>query len=99
MKVSKLKIKTKNRSYNVIVGSNIIKNLSKIFNDNSINFKKCLLVIDNKVPNKFIKKIKYNLKRKKKITYIFNSNEINKNQKIIDKILNILLKNNFHRSD
>ena len=67
MKVSKLKIKTKNRSYNVIVGSNIIKNLSKIFNDNSINFKKCLLVIDNKVPNKFIKKIKYNLKRKKKL--------------------------------
>jgi len=52
MKVSKLKIKTKNQSYNVIVGSNIIKNLSKIFNDNSINFKKCLLVIDNKVPNK-----------------------------------------------
>ena len=38
MKVSKLKIKTKNKSYNVIVGSNIIKNLSKIFNDNSINF-------------------------------------------------------------
>ena len=99
MKVSKLKIKTKNRSYNVIVGSNVIKNLSKIFNDNSINFKKCLLVIDNKVPNKFIKKIKYNLKRKKKITYIFNSSEINKNQKIIDKLLNILLKNNFHRSD
>ena len=99
MKVSKLKIKTKNRSYNVIIGSNIIKNLSKIFNDNSINFKKCLLVIDNKVPNKFIKKIKYNLKRKKKITYIFNSSEINKNQKIIDKLLNILLKNNFHRSD
>ena len=38
MKASKLIIKTKNQSYNVIVGSNIIKNLSKILNDNSISF-------------------------------------------------------------
>ena len=66
MKTSKLKVKTKNRYYRVIIGSNIIENISKILNDNSINFEKCLLVIDNKVPNKFIKKIKYNLKRKKK---------------------------------
>ena len=57
MNTSKLRIKTKNQSYNVIVGNNLIKNLLKILNDNLINFNKCLLVIDNKVPNKFIIKI------------------------------------------
>ena len=42
MNISKLKIKTKNQSYNVIVGNNLIKNLLKILNDNLINFNKCL---------------------------------------------------------
>ena len=67
MNASKLKIKTKNQTYNVIVGNNLIKNLLKILNDNLINFNKCLLVIDNKVPKKFIKKINYLLKKKKNL--------------------------------
>ena len=70
MSASKLKIKTKNQSYNVIVGSNLIKNLLKILNDNLINFNKCLLVIDNKVPKKFIIKIN-SLFKKKKNLFIF----------------------------
>ena len=57
MNTSKLRIKTKNQSYNVIIGNNLIKNLLKIFNDNLINFNKCLLVIDSKVPKKLIKKL------------------------------------------
>ena len=99
MKPSKLKIKTKNQSYNLVIGSNIIKKILKILKDNSINFKKCLLVVDNKVPKKFLKKITFNLKKKKKFIYFFNSSEINKNQKNINKLLNILLKKNFHRND
>ena len=47
----KLKIKTKNQSYNVFVGKNLLKILNKSF----INFNKCLLVIDNKVPKKIKK--------------------------------------------
>ena len=58
---SKIKIKTKNQSYNVIVGNNLTNNLK----DNLIKFNKCLLVIDNKVPNEFIKKINFALKKKK----------------------------------
>ena len=65
----KLKIKTKNQSYNVFVGNNLIKNLLKILNKNFINFNKCLLVIDNKVPKKFIKQI--NLLLKKRKIYLF----------------------------
>ena len=64
MNTSKLRIKTKNQSYNVIIGNNLIKNLLKIFNDNLINFNKCLLVIDSKVPKKLIIKINSFLKKK-----------------------------------
>ena len=95
----KLKIKTKNQSYNVFVGNNLIKNLLKILNKNFINFNKCLLVIDNKVPKKFIKQINLLLKKKEKFTYFFSSSEVNKSQKTINKLLNILLSNNFHRND
>ena len=63
----KLKIKTKNQSYNVFVGKNLLKILNKSF----INFNKCLLVIDNKVPKKFIKKINFLLKKKRKIYLYF----------------------------
>ena len=72
MKPSKLKIKIKNQSYNVIIGQNLIKNFSEILSANSIDFKKCLLVVDNKVPKKFLS---------------------------INKLLDILLKNTFHRTD
>ena len=58
---SKIKIRTKNQSYNVIVGNNLTKNLK----DNLIKFDKCLLVIDDRVPKKLL--IKINLLLKKKI--------------------------------
>ena len=61
---SKIRIRTKNQSYNVIVGNNLIKDLLKILKNNSISFNKCLLVIDNKVPKKFINKINFLLKKK-----------------------------------
>ena len=63
----KLKIKTKNQSYNVFVGKNLLKILNKSF----INFNKCLLVVDNKVPKKFIKQINFLLKKKRKIYLSF----------------------------
>jgi len=88
---SRIKIRTKNQSYNVIIGNNL--------KDNLIKFNKCLLVIDNRVPKKLLEKINFLLKKKKKFKYFFNSSEINKNQKTINKLLDILLKNNFHRND
>ena len=42
MSSSKLRIKTKNQSYNVIVGNNLIKNLLKILNDNLMNYNETL---------------------------------------------------------
>ena len=99
MKPIKLKIRTKSETYPIIIGSNIIKDLSKYLNEYSINFNQCLLIIDKKVPNRMISKITESLKRKKKIKFLFDSKEKNKNQISINKILKILLNKNFSRQD
>ena len=99
MKPIKLNIKTKTQKYPIIIGSNLTSKVSKLARTNSVNFKKCLLIIDNKVPKKFILKIKKSLKQKKIYICLFNANENNKNFFIINKILEILLNKNFSRED
>ena len=99
MKPIKLKIKTKSENYPIIIGSNIIKNLSLYLNKNSINFNQCLLIIDKKVPSIMVSKITTSLKKKKISKFLFNSNEKNKNLNTINKILKILLHKNFSRLD
>ena len=66
MKKIKINVKTKTGNYPIIIGSNLIHNLTKIFNNNSIKFNKCLLIIDNKISKNFINKILISLKNKKK---------------------------------
>ena len=61
----KLKVKTVTQKYPILIGSNLISKLSKIFNDNSIQFKQCLLVIDKNIPKKAIYTLKRSLKKKK----------------------------------
>ena len=98
MKIAKLNVNTNNNNYPIVIGKNILKNFRKILKENSIIFDKCLIVIDKKAPKKIIKNIFLSLYQKK-IIYLFNPSEINKNQKNVNKILEILLKNNFHRND
>ena len=99
MKPIKLIIKTKSETYPIIIGSGLIKNLSKYFNQNLISFDKCLLVIDKKVPNRMISKITKSFKKQKISKIFFNANEKNKSQKNVNKILQILLNKNFSRKD
>ena len=99
MKNIKLKIKTKTQQYSIIIGSNLISKISKIFKDNSITFKKCLLIIDNNIPKKIVAKIKKSLKKEKLYVHFFEANEINKNLNNVNSILNILLDKNFSRDD
>ena len=99
MKPIKLNIKTKSETYPIIIGSKIIKNLSLYLRKNSIHFDKCLLVIDKKVPNKKITQLIKSLKKEKIYKFLFNANEKNKNQKNVNKILQILLTKNFSRKD
>ena len=98
MKTIKLNIKTKTQRYPIIIGSNLLVNISKIFKNNSIKFKKCLIVVDKNISNKIIFNIKKSLK---KDTYIhfFRASEVNKNMNSVNQILNFLLKKNFSRED
>jgi 3-dehydroquinate synthase/shikimate kinase/3-dehydroquinate synthase len=99
MKPIKLKIETKSQKYPIIIGSNLISRLENITKNNSVNFKKCLLIIDKNISKKIISRIKKSLSKKKLYIYIFNANEKNKNQNSVNKILDILLKENFSRED
>ena len=95
----KFKVKTKTQDYSIIIGSNLMSNISKIIKDNFINFKNCLIVVDKNIPKKITLKIKKSLKNKNPHFYYFKANEINKNTYSVNKILNILLKKNFSRND
>ena len=99
MRQFKLNINTKNLKYPIIIGRKLYNNLPKLLDKNSISFNKCLIVIDNKIKKKIISRILNKFKKKNRIVYLFKANEKNKNQKSVDKILNILLKNNFQRND
>ena len=46
MKKFKLIVNTNAEKYPILIGTNLISNLSKILKNNSIRFKQCLLVVD-----------------------------------------------------
>jgi len=96
---AKLIIRTKSKMYPIIFGSNILSKIKSILKSNKIFFEKSLIIVDENVPKKKVNLIKKNLSCKIKITHSFISTEKNKNQKNVDKILNLLLKNNFNRND
>jgi len=99
MRQFKLNINTKSQKYPIIIGRELYNNLPKLFAKNFVSFNKCLIVIDNKIKKKIVLRILNKFKKKNRIVYLFNANEKNKNQKNVDKILSVLLKNNFQRND
>ena len=99
MKIQKLQISTKTNKYSIFIGSKLIARINKILSSQKLSFSKILIVIDKNVPTKFKLKLINNLNCSLKKIYIFNANEKNKNQKNVDKILAVLLKNNFQRND
>jgi len=52
MKKVRLNVKTKSKTYPIIIGKNIIAQTSNILKSNKINFEKSLIVADTKVPKK-----------------------------------------------
>ena len=94
----KLNVKTKSKTYPIIIGKNVITQISSILKSNNINFKKTLIIVDSKIPKKKLNILKKKIFAKKFI-FFFNASEKNKNLKSVNKILNKLLKNNFSRND
>ena len=99
MKLKKLLIKTKTQKYPILIGKDLLLNLSKIISQNKISFKKCLLVIDKNIPKSKITTIKKSLKDNALFIYMITATEVNKNQNTVNNILQILLKENFSRQD
>ena len=99
MKPIKLIIKTKTQKYPIIIGSNLVSNISKIIKNNSLYFKQCLLVVDKNISVKIVSQIKRSLNKKKLYVHFFKANEINKNIESVNKIVDILLNKNFSRED
>ena len=95
MKAIKIQISTRDHKYPIIIGSGLINKLSKLLDNNSIKFNKCLLIVDSKISKTIIKRIVKSLPKKQTITHIFKANELNKNQSSVNKILTILLKKKF----
>ena len=62
---AKLKIRTNSGSYSIIIGTNFLDKLSKIFRKNGFNFNKCFLLIDKKIGKKRIKQISKSISKKK----------------------------------
>ena len=99
MRTHKIQVKTQTKKYSIFIGSNILKNIVKILDNQNIKFSKCLVIIDKNIPLKFKFILKRKLKNKKIIFFKFNASEKNKDSKSVDKIHNILFKENFNRDD
>ena len=59
MKTKKLLVNTNQQNYPIFIGSGLISNLKKIIKKESINYMKCLIVVDKNIS---IKKNQYNKK-------------------------------------
>ena len=99
MKKINLNVNTKSKSYKIIIGKNIISQISNIFKLNKIKIEKVLIVADTKLPKKKLILLKKKINSKKLIIHNFSANEKNKNLKSINLILEKLFKNNFNRND
>ena len=98
MKTKKIVINTAEGKYPILIGKNIGSKTGNLLKKNKIFSSKVLLVIDKKVPNRMVNKIKKSI-NEKKILFYLKSSEKNKSQDNVNKILNVLLKNNFNRND
>ena len=87
MKKIRLNVKTKSKTYPIIVGKNIIAQTSNILKSNNINFEKSLIVVDTKIPKEKLNILKKKITSRRKIIHFFNASEKNKNLKNVNLIL------------
>jgi len=99
MKTTKLKVKNLNSNYSIIIGKNILGEVSKQITTLCPNAKKVALIVDKNVPNKFKTKIKKYLKKYKIYTFEYSVNEKFKSFVNVNKLVERCLANNFNRND
>ena len=95
MKINRLKAK----NYSIIIGKNSITSLASEVKKHCPKCKKIAVIIDKKIPKKFVVKIKKKLNTYKVFIFFVSSSEKMKNLNKTNFFINNLLKFNFNRSD
>ena len=96
--MKKININTNLGSYKIYIGNKILNKVDFILKKNNIISNKFLIIIDSNIPKKY-KKIFKSKYFKKKFIISIRFNEREKNYNSVEKILEILQKNNFNRND
>ena len=99
MKESRIIVKTKNKNYPIIIGENVLGKTGNLINTQIPNCKKIALIIDSRVPKKILVQVKNSIKNFNSLYIKLNTNEKIKNFGTVSKLINKLLKKNFHRND
>ena len=99
MKNTKIIIKTSSKTYPIYFGNKIIKSIGSIMQKNLPSVKKVCIIVDKKIPSKILKELIGSLKKYKTKVYKFTSIEKTKEFSVANKMVEILIKENFNRSD
>ena len=99
MKINKLKVKNLNSNYSIIIGINILNQISSQIKEICPDAQKIALVVDKNVPTKFKVKLKNYLKKYKLYIFEYTVNEKFKSLINVNKLVEKCLANNFNRND
>ena len=99
MKIQEIKFKGSIENYSIFIGNGAINLLPQKIKIICPKAKKIAIIIDSKVPKKFINTIKNKLKNYDLLILLFVASEKNKSLKKANIYLNNILSNNFNRSD
>ena len=99
MQIDKIVVKTKERSYPIIIGNGAINLLKKQVNKLCPQTKKIAIIFDKNVPNIFKTKIKKLLSKYKIFIKDYSPKEDLKSFTNVNILLEYLIKNKFNRSD
>ena len=99
MKISKIRVKNKNTDYSIFIGNGTINLLGKQIKRLCPKTKKVALILDKKIPAKYKKKIKKQIKNYKVYVYEYLPNENLKSFTKANSLVENLLKNNLSRTD
>jgi 3-dehydroquinate synthase len=99
MKNQEIKFKDSNHNYSILIGSNILGLLPKKIKLLCPKTKKIALIVDKKIPKKFIKNIKNSLKNYNLNILLFDAREKSKSISAVNFYLDKLLSKKFNRSD
>jgi len=99
MKISKITVKTKSKSYPIYFGNGIVNATGKLIQKNLPNVKKLFIICDRNIPSNLVRKLKKSLKKYNLKVCKLHVNEKLKNFKVAYKLIEFLIKENFNKSD